>query len=279
MLAACQPLPHPFAEHRPPPALLHIPDTAGVSVAPLEGEPAAIAAKLGAATAGALLQRDIPASGKTAGRGSYHLYGRIFETRLRGGRSAVTALWRLYDPTGRTIGEPLVRLEATAADRRSADEAIVARLATLSADAVAPLLRDEPPDASAADRPREPDRVRVAVRKVSGAPGDGATSLTKAVGSVLRQQNLAIVDAGDKADLYVEGEVAVAPAKADRQQVKILWRVRRADGAEIGTVGQENEVPRGLLNGAWGDVAYNVAIAAGDGLLQLLARAAPPGKP
>jgi len=277
LLAACQPLPHPFADDRPPAALLRIPDTAGVSIAPIEGQPQAIAAKLGAAAAAALLKREIPASDKTTGRGSYRLYGRVFETRATGGRSAVTALWRLYDAKGRTLGERHARLEATAADRRTGIDAIVERLAALSADAVAPLLTDEAPPA-AATRPQQGGRVRVAVRKVSGAPGDGATSLAKAITTVLQRQDLTIVDAAGKADLYVEGEVAVAPVARDKQHVKILWRVRRADGAEIGTVGQENDVPRGLLNGAWGDVAYNIAIAAGEGLRQLLARGMPPAK-
>jgi hypothetical protein len=69
--------------------------------------------------------------------------------------------------------------------------------------------------------------------------------------------------------------VSIAPIAPDKQHVKIVWRVRNASGAELGTVGQENDIPRGLLSGRWGDVAYVVAAAAGDGLLQVLARAAP----
>ena len=53
-------------------------------------------------------------------------------------------------------------------------------------------------------------------------------------------------------------------------------RIRNASGAELGTVRQENDIPRGLLSGAWGDVAYVVAAGAGDGLSQVFARAAPP---
>jgi hypothetical protein len=86
-----------------------------------------------------------------------------------------------------------------------------------------------------------------------------------------------IGDAG-KADLVVECEVTLTPTKADKQHVKIVWRVRRADGAEIGTVGQENDIPKGLLDGPWGDLAYTVALAAGEGLMQLVARGAPEGK-
>jgi hypothetical protein len=93
---------------------------------------------------------------------------------------------------------------------------------------------------------------------------------------VLKNQDVAIVEDAKKADLTLEGEVSVAPAKADKQQhVKIVWRLHRADGTEIGTVGQENDIPRGLLDGAWGDVAYSVAVSARDGLMALVARGAP----
>ena len=34
LVAACQPLPHPFAEDRPPAALLKVRGVAGVSIAP-----------------------------------------------------------------------------------------------------------------------------------------------------------------------------------------------------------------------------------------------------
>lgn len=280
LLAACQPLPHPFADDRPPAALLKIRDSAGVSIAAVEGWPDGVAAKLGAATARALLQRDIPASDKTASLGSYQLYGRVVESQPRDGRSAVTALWRLYDSRGQPVGERRARLEAKTDDWYAAKDSAVERLAALSADALAPLLADEAPAASVpgAAPAANGGRVRVAVGKIAGAPGDGAKSLATAVATVLRQQDLTIVEGGGKADLYVEGEIAVAPVKPDRQHVKIVWRVRRADGAEIGTVGQENEVPRGLLDGAWGDIAYNIAISASEGLGQLVARGAPSPK-
>jgi hypothetical protein len=125
-------------------------------------------------------------------------------------------------------------------------------------------------------RKQESRRTRVTLRRVTGAPGDGATSLARAITNVLRQQNLVIVDPGGKTDFTIDGEVSIAPVGPDKQHVKIVWHVRAASGAEIGTVGQENDVPRGLLSGAWGDVANVVAAAAGDGLLQVFARAAPP---
>jgi hypothetical protein len=349
LLASCQPLPHPFADDRPPAELLAVPESAGVSIAPIAGQPDVIAAELGAATARALLGFDIPASEKSIGRGSYQLYGRLTQS-TRGGKSAVAALWRLEDAKGRKIGERGVGIEATAEEWQSAAAAMVERLAALSANALAPLLVKQPaaphlaashlaalaepiaglsksdatlPSASETKPPlpepaakpaipgiaataplitsakpsgpappvaaksaqakpagkQESAPIRVAVRRVTGAPGDGDTALARAVTSVLRQTDFTLVDPGDKADFTLDGEVAIVPIGPDKQHVKIVWHVRNASGAELGNVGQENDVPRGQLSGAWGEIAYVVALAAGDGIMQVLARAAPPAAP
>src|ERR1700680_3298436 len=118
--AACQPLPHPFADDRPPAALLRVRDVAGVSIAPIEGQPAAIAQRLGAAVADALLKRDIPASDKKASLDSYQLYGRVAESRPQGGNATVSVYWRLYDAKGRAIGEHDARVEAPEGEWESA---------------------------------------------------------------------------------------------------------------------------------------------------------------
>ncbi|MGE3784823.1 MAG: hypothetical protein AB7H71_19025 [Alphaproteobacteria bacterium] len=334
LLGSCQPLPHPFANDRPAADLLAVPESAGVSIAPIEGEPKLIATELGGATAAALVRREIPASDKTNLRGSYQLYGDLTASRPQGGQSSVAVRWRLEDARGRRLGEREVRIEGTADEWQSASGAMIDRLAALSADAVAPLLVKTPaapklaalaapkpgpaePDAAptepppakppppepAAARPVLPDlapatqpaspppaatgtpatpksgRLRVAVRRVTGAPGDGATSLARAMTGVLRRQDLTLVEPGDKADFTVDGEVSLKPAGPEAQHVKIVWRVHDASGAELGTVGQENDIPRGQLSGKWGDVAFIVATAAGDGLLEVFARTAPAARP
>jgi hypothetical protein len=277
LLAACQPLPHPFAEDRPPASLLAVRDSAGVSIAPIEGGPSATAGKLGAAVASALGKRDIPASDRTTSLSSYLLFGRLEAQRPRAGKGALTVHWRLQDSGGRSVGERTARLEAPARAWDSGDDNIIASLAEASAAEIAPLLADEA--APAAAEAAEGGRTRIAIRPVSGAPGDGAKSLANAIATVLKRQDLAVLDdPSAKADVILDGEVTIAPVKPDKQHVKIVWHVRRGDGAEIGTVGQENDVPKGLLDGAWGDVAYSVAIAGADGLLQVIARVAPEGK-
>jgi hypothetical protein len=277
LLAGCQPLPHPFAEDRPPASLLTVRDSAGISVQTIEGGPPATAQKLGAAIASALGKRDIPASDRTTSLGSYLLYGRLEAQRPRAGKAALTVHWRLQDAGGHPVGERTARLEASARAWDTGDETIIAGLAEASAAEIAPLLADESAPATAAAA--GDGRTRIVIRPVSGAPGDGAKSLANAIATVLKRQDLAVLDDPNaKADVILYGEVTIVPVKPDKQHVKIIWRVRRADGAEIGTVGQENDVPKGLLDGAWGDVAYSVALAGADGLMQVIARAGPEGK-
>lgn len=272
LLAACQPLPHPFADDRPPASLLAVPDSAGISIGPIAGGPAPTAAKLGAAVAKALRQHDIPASNRTASLASFELAGRIDEGPPGPGGSLVRASWQLRDAKGRVVGERSEQVAATAADWQQGSDDAVARLAAASADALAPLVAGKPPVEVAGD-----DRLRVRVGPVGGAPGDGDQSLANALAAVLKRQDLNIVDdAKAGADVTVAAQVTITPAKADKQHVKIVWSVRRANGSEVGTVGQENDVPRAMLNAPWGDLAYSVALAAESGILQVVARAGPP---
>ena len=315
LLVACQPLPHPFANDVPKPGspMLTLRDTDTVAVAPLEGDPRATAKKLAPAMAEALQKRDIAASDRTMSIASYQLDGRIQAMPASDGKAAIIVSWDLRDASGKSLGNRAERLEGTADDWQRGRDAAVGRLADTSADQIAAMLQGKTPaeaaapgataapgEAAASDKtaasveaaasgktaapgktatPGEaaaPGTPQLLIGGVKGAPGDGGTALVNAITILLKKQDLAIVpDPHGKADLLLDAEVSIAKPEAGQQHVKIVWRVRRRDGSEIGTVAQENNVPAGLLNGSWGDVAYTVALAAQDGIMQLIARGLP----
>jgi hypothetical protein len=272
--AACQPLPHPFAADAPRPGspILTLRDSASVTIAPVQGTPRATAEKLGAAMASALQQLEIPASDKAASIGSYELIGKIATTPASAGKSALVAVWDLREPSGLSLGERTERLEAPMRDWEEGAQDAVTRLAAASAARLAAMLQDEAPAEAETG-----GQTRLLISGVEGAPGDGTDSLPRAITEILRRQDITIVtDPEAKADLVLRATVVVAKPNAGKQNVKIVWYVRRKDGGEIGTVGQENDVPAGLLDGPWGDVAYMVAASAQDGIVQLVARGAVP---
>jgi hypothetical protein len=92
LLAACQPLPQPFAEDRPPPGapILTLKDGAGVWVMPLTEAP-----KAAEDMAEALRQAGTPASTNAVNRASWRLAGR----REGGG-----IVWDVYNSDGDLVG-------------------------------------------------------------------------------------------------------------------------------------------------------------------------------
>jgi len=273
-LAACQPLPHPFADDRPPAALLQVPGSIDIAVGNFDGEPRATATKLSAAIAAELLKRDITASATTTSHSGYTLDGRVEEGPPQDGKATVTMFWRLHDPAGKIVSEHRTQLSGSVRDWQQGADAQVDALAAAGVDVLASLITETTPK----EQQQTGGRVRVAVRTVAGAPGDGNDSLATSMTAVLKHADVELVDAArGKPDLEVDAIVSIE-TKGDKQHVKIVWRVSRATGAEIGTVVQENDLPRGRLDGAWGDIAYSVAISAGDGIMQLVDRGAPPVK-
>jgi len=112
------------------------------------------------------------------------------------------------------------------------------------------------------------------VRGVSGAPGDGGATLSRAIGNALQRANVEVAARPDaKARFVLTGRVEVSPPDAGKQKVKVSWILAQPDGQQIGTVNQENAVPAGSLDGAWGDVAFAVAQAAAPGIATLIEHA------
>jgi hypothetical protein len=187
------------------------------------------------------------------------------------GKAALVALWELRDASGQRLGERAERVEASAGDWEAGDDDAVARLAGASAAQLAAIIQDDAPTEAEAG-----GRARLLIGAVAGAPGDGGESLSRAITELMKKQDLTIVtDPQAGADLVLDAEIAVAKPKAGKQNVKIIWHLRHKKGGEIGTVGQENDVPAGLLDGAWGDVAYMVAASAQGGIMELVARGLP----
>jgi hypothetical protein len=279
-LGSCQPLPHPFADDRPPASLLTVRDSAGVTIGPIAGAPEATAEKLREAVAKELQKHDIPASASTASLSSYQLSGRIEEAPPALGKARVTVYWSLRTAAGKVIGERQPYSEASPADWTAGADGPVGELAAASAETLAPLLSDEPlPHPLAEAATATEGRIRLAIGGVAGAPGDGDTSLAGSVTAVLKRHDFDIIDdPKSQGVLKLSGQVAMSSGEPGKQHIKIVWHLRRADGSEVGTVGQENEVPKGTLDGAWGDVAYTVAVAAESGILELVARSGPPPK-
>jgi hypothetical protein len=108
------------------------------------------------------------------------------------------------------------------------------------------------------------------VPTVTGAPGDGSSSLATALRTELTRGGLPVAPNAPGA-YRVEGVVRLGAAKADgNQPIQIDWHVKDQAGGRVGTVTQKNEVPQGSLDGQWGEAANAAASAAAQGILKLV---------
>lgn len=110
--------------------------------------------------------------------------------------------------------------------------------------------------------PVPPGEVRVYVRPVANAPGDGQTSLTAAMRKHLANQGVKVTEARIPNAYTIQGVVEMGAAENGEQPIKISWQVIDPAGKPLTNVVQRNKVDQDSLNGAWGPVADAAAQAA-----------------
>lgn len=112
--------------------------------------------------------------------------------------------------------------------------------------------------------------VTTIVTPVSGAPGDGTKSLTAAIKKRLYAKGVKLATVPTGNTYTVKGIVSVTDGSGSKQSIRIEWQVLDPSGKRVGTVSQQNNIPKGSLDGPWGAIADAAAGAAADGIVKLL---------
>lgn len=268
LAAACQPLPHPFANSAGLPGTpAPIPsDSLGIVVEPVAGVPSAPATALAKALAKALRDGDVPASRHGHNRRSFYLVTNATAAPLGPDRAAITLDWQVRAANGRLVGSGTARQDGSAALWRKGDAAFATALAGAAAPAIVDLVAGNAPLPVAVE-------PAVTVGRIAGAPGDGAVALERAIAMTLPRAGVDVAHGAEKARFTLSCKIEVRPAPGDQQHIAVHWVLASAKGARIGVVTQEHTLPRGALDNQWGEIAYAVASAAAPGIAQLVQRA------
>lgn len=274
--AGCGDLPRPFAPASKPPndlllsELLRLSDRGAILVQPADGPAAPALEGLAAALAAALTARGIPAATDIEGGAARVLTCHASLRPTTDGRGELVVLWELRGLGGEALGRYAARREVQAGPDGAIARPVLAAVAADAAVAVARLA--EPPPVQTAAIPGFPG-ARLVILPLTGAPGDAAVSLPRALAAELRAARLPLGDEIGKDDLIVLGTVDLKPPREGLQEVDIRWVLVRAQGdAELGEVAQRSRVPAGSLDGRWGPVAQDVARGAAAGVIDLLNR-------
>jgi hypothetical protein len=252
---------------RPPPARIVVPPSTSAGLAQ---EPArAFAGEL----AKALQEIEIPATSAGVRNPQYSL---LVAGEAEAGQMRLT--YSLAGADGRPIASAGGPRPVPAGAWSTANQATLAAAAKEAAPAIARMLAS----VDAAQRESTTGALTsrlpsAAVAPITGAPGDGARSLDRAIRAALEREGVVVTEGAATAEFRVTGQVVMATLPPNRQRgnqqrVEITWIIARADGLELGRVAQLNEVPRGSLDGLWGDVAPIVADQAAAGVVEVINR-------
>jgi hypothetical protein len=259
-----------------------------IAVAPIIGTPPQVAEEMTSALVAAGKDRNLTLL-TSGGKANYTLRGYLVATS-EGKGSKIAYIWDVNDAQGsrvaRVSGEEAVAGRSGSDPWSGVDSAVIRSIAgkttsqlaaTLShggssASAVASASPPPPPTtASTTPAPVASSKANgVVVAPVAGAPGDGQRSLTTALKKRLYAGGVKLAN-GTSVNVYmVKGSVSLADASGGKQNIRIDWLVLDPSGKKLGTVSQQNTIPKGSLNGPWGAIADAAAGAAAAGIIKLL---------
>ncbi len=263
-LAACGDLPQPFLRNPGANAIrLSVPPPARLVVAPptaalLDDRDAAAWAH---AVAGALVAEELPALVEPARPGDWRL---ALSADMQG--ATVTPRYTYLDPRGQAHGD-VATAPVPASAWASGDTTVFTRAAAEAAPQLLGLVRAVEAQAKQSDPNSLYNRpARIFFSGVTGAPGDGNGSLARDMRARLPDTGDILVNKPAAADFLLAGTVAVTDVAGGQQQVEIHWVVRDPQGRIAGDVAQGKDLPRGMLDHLWGDIAAVITDQAAGGV-------------
>jgi len=253
LVAACGDLPRPYQGNpgataqrlsQPPPSRVAVPPSYATFLPSLASKP------YSQALAAAMQDAALPAVADYAKAGDWRIDLGVVN---RGSTTIPT--FTVVDPSGNRKGTEEGRPVPTDTWRKGSPET----LKTAAADA-APRILALMERVEAARRQSDPNSLYnrtaiVMVTPVTGAPGDGNITLTRLMREKLAKLGTTVQESATGSDFTLSAKVDYAPLTPKTHRVEITWLLHNTGNVEVGKIVQLNEVPNGLLDKFWGDVA------------------------
>lgn len=269
---------------------------APISFANIIGPPKDVGDQLTTQLASAAQQKNIPVVTEKGKPTAYTVQGYLAQSNERNAEK-FSYIMDVTDKSGqrvhRILGEETVPAKPGAKPWSSINQAAMQKIAAKTANELATWLPTQSPPAAVASsaRPSSDESssksssrhpvstasatsrtgaVTAVVPPVSGAPGDGRTSLTNAMRSRLEAQGVRLANIGGNGVYKVSGRVTMDKASGGNESVKIVWQLTSPSGQNLGTVTQQSTVPKGSLDKSWGQAAVSAGNAAAAEVVKLI---------
>ena len=270
-LCSCGPLPQPFTKDssRSRDDLIQHRMSPVVAVNAINGASIPMAKLIARSVIDELLENEIIAYSGRKGSITHVLDGWVESPEDRKLKSSPSYIeWALTKPTGELMATFRYSFKATSMDWEYGSPQIIREIGEGTASALAKKI------SGPFDSAEQPVILKTGlwIHPISGAPGDGNLSLTRAIKHALGNAGMVIIKKRSDAEFVLKAQVRIDPPKLGKQHVELDWIVFSNEDQEIGIATQKNTVPVGTFKGRWGEMALMIAAAASNSVIDIVNR-------
>ena len=246
----------------------------GIWVQPLDGVSKPMSKLLADAVVGGFQLRGIRATTNTNANSRYRLKGRAAINKEDSTQPYVVLItWTLFDYSGKPLGSEVMGVPGSLRDWNFGSPVVLAEIGKAAPDIISSMIDADKMIVKLNKSVIKPKIFGVWINPVTNAPGDGKSSLTLAIKTVIQREGIPLAEELRSAKLILDGNVHVGLSENGFQRVEIVWRISTPDSQEIGQATQDNVVKVGTFSDAWGKVAVIIAEAALEGIKGILQHA------
>ena len=277
-LAACQPVPTPFA-HTPgtsDPIISQRPDVAGVTVRPIAGLTKPQSDALSEAMVNAFMAMEIPAATTGENRQSRFVDGTAKFINLPNNQSAIQIEWTLTDSREQGIENHKSRHNIDPKGWKNPNSKTLSSWVKTPARLFARRILGSRPNSESG---RSTSFPKLHVWPVDGIDEIKSTTLKIAMERALRCRKFEVLKGLDGAALIIAGSVSLGSAREGKQPIEINWSVLDPKGVQVGKLDQRNSVAVSTIETGWKNLASIITRNAAGGVTEIVNRLPPDSFP
>ena len=265
LVSSCGSIPQPFQKKTLNNRATDLPiasSSAGILIKGVEGPVGWVGDAFAEAMASSLRRRGMVASSRSSNRLSLSLTANGYQQLYFDKPSELVISWLLVDSNGEITGLRETRSIPPKDFWRNPSLEMFEVVAETNADQISSWLSPSSKSIKTNSYPR------VRMTEIIGISSDDAASLFYAIQTEMAKRNVKI-QKNEPSDLTLELKIKTEFINPKKQKVKLNWELRTST-KKIGVVSQENIIKTTLLQNAWKSLAKDIAVAASEGLFQLI---------
>ncbi len=265
LVSSCGSIPQPFQKKTINNGVANFPiasNSAGILIKGIEGPVGWVGDTFAEAMASSLRRRGLVASSRSSNRLSLSLTANGYQQLYFDKPSELVISWLLVDNNGEIKGLRETRSTPPKDFWRNPSPEMFEVVAEKNADQISNWL--SPPSQSI----KTNSYPTVRMIKIMNISSDDAVSLFSAIQTAMAQRDIK-VQKNKPSDLTLELKIETELIDAKMQKVRLDWKLG-TNTRKLGVVSQENIVETKILQDAWESLATDIAIAASEGLFQLI---------